>query len=221
MNKKFFKSTTSLLLIVFLFAITSLTNVGIFVKKVFADGTTGEDNFIGYPITENLYEQTNTFTYNSTEKTYNVNEAGRITDANVSDGQPLITVITHGLGGSASHWSNNTDGNFAPDEDSILSVLNATYESKTGQDANIYWAKVLNNSEEDINFKLIPLVSENIKSNGEYNENGNTITHITDISKHIIIVFEATENVSNGFNNQVYEEFNYILREIKRRVCYE
>ena len=216
MKNKTFKKFTSLILVVLLLGATAFVSLGKFIKVVFAQENNTSENFIGYTYSGNLYSQTNTFTYNESTKTYNVSEEGRIPGADVSEDAPLITVITHGLDESASNWSNNSGINFAPNEDSILSVLNETYKSKTGQDANVYWAK-LGKKDSNICFKLIPLIENNVE-NGLYIEDGSTISQITDISKHIIIVFEAY--ATGGSNNEVYEEFNYMLSKIVYDVKY-
>ena len=43
----------------------------------------------------------------------------------VDQGRPQITVLTHGLGGNAGHWSNNGEGNFAENENSIIDAFSA------------------------------------------------------------------------------------------------
>ncbi len=183
---------------------------GITFKNVFADEATDDKYFLGYELEGNLYSETNTFTYNEADETYDFTSDGVISDAVVSDKKPLITVLTHGLGGDASHWSNN-GGDFAPDSSSIISKLNAQYKRETGNDANIYWAKVTDGV--NLKFNLIPLTQNNVL-NGVYDAEGSTIRQITDISKHIIIVFEATETASEGDNKTVYEQFNYVLSKI-------
>ena len=99
----------------------------------------GNDFFEGYTCSGDLYTETNTFTYDGSTGTYNISEEGK-TNASVSE-KPLITVLTHGLNCSAGIWSNDgTD--FAPDSTSLISMLNNKYFSETGQNANIYWAKM-------------------------------------------------------------------------------
>lgn len=132
--------------------------------------------------------------YDMSEKNFNV----------VSNDMPQITVLTHGFYSSASDWSNITvaDGSykFAEDKDSLFSNL------AEDSGANVYWAKMDSHN----SFRLIDLHNSNNIVNGVYiNSGAITITEINDISKHIIIVFEATCEAKEGYNNYVYEEFNY------------
>lgn len=214
--------TIIVLLLVFLLTLS------LGVRKIsFAEGTQDDVYFTGYSTPENLYSETNTYAYNQTAYSYDLSPSGKIQNAQVSDEAPLITVLTHGLGGNASHWS-NINGKFAPDSTSIISTLNSQYKQMSGQDANIYWAKVgddsknVENSEnledsEKYKFKLIPLTQENIVD-GTYNSKGTTIKRIEDVSKHIIIVYES--NNAQGYNDTVYAEFNYVLSKIVYDVKY-
>ena len=61
-------------------------------------------------------------------------------------------------------------------------------------------------------FKLYDLNdSSNINNQNLYTKT-QTITEITDISKHIIIVFQSS--MPKEYNYKVYEEFNYMLSKI-------
>lgn len=147
-------------------------------------------------------------------KYYNVSSSG-VNENSVTDNAPLITVLTHGLGGTASHWSNNIEGSkayFAPDNDALFAMLAAD------SDANVYWAQM----NEHKSFRLLDLKNPNNLTSKYYfsPQNGHTITQVDDISKHIIIVFEAYKNstekiyASDSYNNVVYEELNYMLSKI-------
>ena len=172
----------------------------------------------GSPSGTSLYNATNTYNYNGDNTITNPSEKSRFeyfnTDAGtknsniVSTEVPQITVLTHGLGGNASHWSNNSYG-FAYDEDSLFVRIDEELSKNGGNGAHLYWAKM-----NGINsFYLYDLKT---KPNDKivYENNVDRITSITEISKHIVIIFEATYSSSDGYNYQVYEEFNYMLSKI-------
>lgn len=225
LNKKIYY--TIIILLFFTMVLSGVFSFGAF--NVFA--STGNGNyFIGMSNNIDdgtLFNATNTYRYkgdnvivnntvqmsNRTYRYYDTSTNGKNTNI-VSGDAPQITVLTHGLGSSASAWSNNDVGDvFAYDPDSlIIQLKNALPDSK------IYWAKMTNSNE----FKLGSLSSM-------FNEYTITssINSITDASNHIIIVFEASdltkeeaeqknyiESVTNGYNYQVYEEFNYMLSKI-------
>lgn len=112
---------------------------------------------------------------------------------------PRITVLTPGLGGRASHWSNadGAGGNiFAEDVDSLVRKLRLK-----GGLAYIFRA----------HFK------EGISSRYDlYSYYSDTKKTIIDASKHIIIVFDS-EN-SNASNAVVYSEFKYMLNDVIKQV---
>ena len=161
-----------------------------------------------------LYDATNTFQYKgdnnticSTYEHYNMNVS---TGNTIRSGGPQITVLTHGLRGYASHWSNDGMGHFAYDSASIISRLESLLSKNGGSGAHVYWAKMQTSR----SFNLYDLKDPQNKNNaGKYLE-VNTTTEITDISKHIIIVFEATDDGREGYNYFAYEEFNYMLSKI-------
>ncbi|CCV63929.1 hypothetical protein BN85403520 [Alteracholeplasma palmae J233] len=181
---------------------------------------------------EILYNETNTYNYDKTRLSkegslYNIEDPNL---NKVSNSEPLVTFITHGLGGSASHWSNLTGfeeykkyglneteiskevkEEFSYTEDSIISML--SYLS----DSNIFFAGF----DENKNSHMVNLNKQNIdkttvlgrvydiNTSSPYKE-----SHITDISKHTIIVFESSRKASTGPNNDVYEEFNYLASKV-------
>jgi len=146
----------------------------------------------------------------------------------VDTGDPKITFLTHGLNGSASHWSNllnyedygiSTEPtkadqtSFSYTKDSLITRLNQISESQ------IYWAIKTTSG--------MNLVDISAYNNDMFNQNLNTIkydrnnTHfnnkqITSINKHIIIVFQA--QYPDETNDSVYSEFNYIASEVINQV---
>ena len=133
---------------------------------------------------EELFSLTNTYDCTSVNYgddysiNYDLSSSGK--NRNQVMDIPQITVLTHGLGGSAAHWSNQYNGGryikFEFDADSLIEKL----REKSGA-AQMY--KVENNE---------------IKC--EYDDT--VKDKITDNSKHIIIVFESSN--TNGSNNRVY-----------------
>lgn len=124
------------------------------------------------------------------------------------------TVLTHGLGGSARHWSNNfsetnyKDDNvkFAYDKDSLISRI----DEEVGG-ANIYWAKV-DKKEGSANYDYNIFDITNQKTQNEAYNRNIKVEHIEDISKHIIIIFEAYAPL--GSNDNIYYQFNYMMSKI-------
>ena len=179
---------------------------------IFYDGV-AEDEIDLTINSKELYDLTNTFEYNSNyEKNsarYNITrENVNFKAPNVDEGKPLLTVFTHGLEGDASHWS-NVDGFFGYTNDSLISRLANT------TDSNVYWIRF----EKQNNFKIFNIT--NFFSKYTVNNNllinvvdDDSIAEIKDISKHSIIVFEASSAASSGTNDEVYTEFNYAISRV-------
>ena len=200
----------------------------------------GDGSFTGYSSTlseKELYEATNTYAYNGANPYDIRTEEGRLYEYfNVSGNPasvaisdtPQITVLTHGLGGSAAHWSNQS-GTLAWSDDiafdfaySPNSLISKIDEQLLGGEALIYWAKMTGHNE----FSLVDLKNhENKNANGTYKNDDLSqptikTVKLSDVSKHIIIIFEATSAGANGYNNETYEEFNYMLSKIVYDVKY-
>lgn len=208
----------SLIAMVFIFV---GVNAGAF--KAFADSSSGTNfsGITGSPEDEALYNATNTYDYKGENEFgdrayvyYDTSVEGKNNNV-VSANAPLITVLTHGLDGKASHWSNVED-KFSYDKDSMFARLEQELLKNDGSGANIYWAVMQGAS----GFKLYDLNDENnriVKNEGtpseyiEYTEE-KTTDAITDISKHIILIFQSS--VPGEYNYKVYEEFNYMLSKI-------
>jgi uncharacterized repeat protein (TIGR02543 family) len=209
MNKK-----KSLIVFIIIFALIVSLFSGLQIANAF-DGY-GQ----GRSLTE-LYNATNTYEgatiTSSTNTNYDENNQFSVSynmsqkkDKPVMD-SPQITILTHGVGSAASAWSNDFDLNlsyddnnasrsyvhFAYDKDSLINKI-----SQEAGGANIYWA-IMN--KDKINFYLYDI------TNKQYNTN-NLINTITDISKHIIIVYQASN--SSVSNNNAYYEFNNMLSKV-------
>ena len=189
--------------------------------------------FRGYSellIDQELYDATNTYVYEGKPTEENNDgsfyDMSRRTNVSVSDGAPQLTVLTHGYGGSAAHWSNEGVA-FAKDEDSLIERLREQVYLQTGEEANVYWARIRKagtfGEDEPKPTKLSELfylvdlndasnIDGNIYKNDYRNDPAITLEKITDVSKHTIIVFEASD--PSASNNDVYEELNYVLSKI-------
>jgi pimeloyl-ACP methyl ester carboxylesterase len=159
-----------------------------------------------------LYDETNTFEYktefSNKPNIYDNNERYNFsasTNIEVDIGTPLLTVFTHGLYGDASHWSNNSANVFAYSEHSLITRLAKLIDS------NIYWVII----DEYQNLKIMDVTNElydSINSGNPVIYDGIEINHITDVSRHSIVIFEAFS--SGGINDEVYTEFNYAISRI-------
>lgn len=224
----------------------------IFASGIVFVSAEGDGSFTGYSGStlseEKLYNATNTYSYNGanpydigTEKYrlyeyFNVN--GNPASVAISD-TPQITVLTHGLGGSAAHWSNQS-GTLAWSDDvafqfaySPNSLISKIDEQLLGGEALIYWAKMTKHDRDTgvKEFSLVDLkdpANTNL-ANGTYKNINEAVKteKLTDVSKHIIVVFEATHDPddkdisgTDQYNNYVYEEFNYMLSKIVYDVKY-
>lgn len=226
MRNYIFKKTNILIIACLILFIAIFVGMNLIGFKASAASTTVIDftGVTGSLEGTDLYNATNTYSYNGDNEFYDRNyqyydTSERLENIAVSINAPQITVLTHGLGGDASHWSNN-EGVFAYDEDSLISRLSLEL-SKNGQGgANIYWAVMQDSTSFqlfDLNDSKNRILKEVANENGgieskyvyEWKESTNAIT---DISKHIIIVFESSN--FDGYNYEVYEEFNYMLSKI-------
>ena len=171
-----------------------------------------------------LYSSTNTYNYNTNindsirpgienNRLYIMNSKNDRNGNVVSTEEPLITVLTNGLGGDASHWSNiGADNNlFGYTPDSIITKL-----FKRGN-SNIYIAKVTNNTFElyDITKQYSDALLSNKTDLEEIKfDEKNQISSITDISKHSIVIFQSDGSTTNLENYKVYKEFNYAISRV-------
>ena len=217
------KKKNKILGVMLCFAVGLSTFAVFKLNKITANAFTGESGAI---TEEQLYNQTNTYNVSaecftgSGEFIKTVDENSERDDINqhnisydlsqrqanvqVKD-NPQITVLTHGLNSNASVWSNNyskddTNVSFYYDKDSLISRI-----SKRAGGAKIYWAKMSNYNALDL--------YDITEQKGEYTATAdNAVSNITDVAKHILIVFES--NNAGGSNNNVYYQFNYMLSKI-------
>ncbi len=133
---------------------------------------------------------------------------------------PQITVLTPGLGSDAGVWSNaystTKSDKFAYDSQSIIAQINDL------SGANIYWNEmtatltstsvltddgVISVTKPIYDFNLYDITNKTAAYNRD-----TKINRITDISKHIIIVFDPQDEY--GVNDNIYYQFNYALSKI-------
>lgn len=134
-----------------------------------------------------------------------------------SEDSPSITILVHGQGGDASHWSNDgevvLDKNgketssyyFEQSEDSIIEGL--INSAQVNGEVNLYWAKFETNSD----FYLMDLngLDEYYEA---YYDDDTKLTKIEDVSKHAIIVFESSSPYD--LHRVVYEELHTMIDKI-------
>lgn len=186
----------------------------------FCDTVRAENSFNEININDNdLYNETNTYNYllkNDEEtKKHNFNygyryNLGEKNNNAVDDGDPLLTVITHGLGVGASCWSNDNEEieDFAYDHDSIITSL--AQKSR----CNIYWWDYDNLGGASF-YDITEVVYNGIESGRSMlYTSGRKINHISSISRHSVLIFEASEHAMIGGNENVYTEFNYAVSSV-------
>ena len=181
-----------------------------------------------------LYDETNTYNVNSscfdkntgefittwidskkTNKTqYNISYDMSTKQNRSVMNKAQITVLTPGLASNAGTWSNNfssankDNAFFAYDSSSLITKI-----SDQVGGANIYWTKMVAYN----NFYLYNITNQ---TSVYVNDSIYEIQNITDISRHIIVVFDPYRDSkikldsSYDTNNNVYYQFNYMLSKI-------
>ena len=159
-------------LLIFLGVITSITLVH------------GSDDF--------NYNLANTYNYNSehleNESHYNMSERNN----EVVDSEASLTILTHGLGGDASHWSyNESTADFGYEEDTLITSL----VKSLNNDVKIYKVKTDGLNDYD--------KGENLAKDWGATSNENS---------PVIVVFETAQ--SQYSNDYVYSQFDYAIGKI-------
>ena len=150
MSGKNFKRTIVVAIGLLMALLLCLT--AIFASGVVFVSAEGGGSFTGYSSTlseEELYNATNTYAYNGANpyergteeyrlyEYYDVSDNGKLSNVEISD-TPQITVLTHGLGGSAAHWTNNGK-QFSYSTTSIIARIDNILLDGA---ASVYWAKM-------------------------------------------------------------------------------
>lgn len=182
--------------------------IGLFVTIAFVTanirvkGTT--ETWVNYEYgNSELYSITNTYNYNG-NNIYDMSKRNDELYTENEDTQPILTVLTHGLGGSATNWSLK-NGSFTYCEDSLITRLT----NIVGGDAYIYKYKV-----EKGNLTIYDLSVQNERiingeQSGYLDDSRYNKPRILNISKPIIILFETFHKFAS--NNDVYADFNYAI----------
>ena len=142
----------------------------------------------------------------------------------VNSDAPAITFLTHGLGGSAEHWSNSMYRNevnntwvgnsiFSYDSASIIEKI----RNQIPSGIKLYIAKMNNPSNpysfSTNNFTLTEYALDNITNPNAYTITSEDVPSINGFSQHVVVVFDLQYNYYKN-NAQVYEELDYIIDKI-------
>ncbi|MDR0751727.1 MAG: InlB B-repeat-containing protein [Christensenellaceae bacterium] len=167
-------------------------------SKIYAiEGENDEKNFTGQETISNL--------------------SSIIKNNSPSSSEPVMTVLTHGLGESAYAWS-GSDGRFGYEKNSLIEQLAGNREENN---TIVFLASVRERtSSTTCNFflkelKKDPKNDSYIATNKNTTLNNHTKLSIGDAAKHIIIVFEGSqdENSLQG-NNHAYSELRHIINKV-------
>ena len=158
----------------------------------------------------------NGYNYSAQQKvlTYNMSA----TNGNMVSDTAQITVLTHGLGGKASDWSNNYSSSgdnieFTTSEYSLI----YEYYKKYGSNLQVAFAKIKNDYHDydlkDLTTLTISALSPNSNNTTEvYNTTVAAPNLEIDLDKHLLVVFEAEDSLAS--NDNMYFQFNYVLSKI-------
>ena len=204
------KVVSYLVAIILMLSVFSFFSISIFSVKA-------EDN------TRNIYDETNTYDVDDiiqNDRT-NVGEGKKyenpqfiITYKKNKNNQQVansasVTVFTHGYGCSPAVWSNAGESaqkkeelKFAYDSTSIVQRVASLY----GNNYELLWAKMTGYE----SFSLKKLT----ELRGLYENAASTTITSSVLEKHIIILFEATGEASDGSNNNAYFQLNYMLSKV-------
>ncbi|MBR2376505.1 MAG: InlB B-repeat-containing protein [Clostridia bacterium] len=164
--------------------------------------------------TDENTEDANLFVGHS-DGSIDIHEATRLTSP--SSDAPSLTVLVHGQGGRASHWSNNGAGAFTYDSSSLIESLRFT-----AQDAEVYLADVKGNYENPEKLdEMIPsddFYLIRIMPNDYTIDQKDYVTKLSDVSKHIIVVFESS--IPYSYHQDVYNELHNVIDRISYDILY-
>lgn len=164
--------------------------------------------------TEEKTEDDNLFIGHS-DGTIDIHEATRLTSPSLD--APSLTVLVHGQGGRAYHWSNDNNKVFTYDSSSLIESLRFI-----AQDADVYWADVKEVYEEQRtleekipseDFYLIRLTQKDYKA-----DQNDYVTKLSDVSKHIIVVFESS--IPDSYHQDVYKELHNVIDKLSYDILY-
>ena len=171
-----------------------------------------EGNINQFPYDETLLNETNTFngdieTINRTinyegikELTYQVPkyDMSSRNDNVVSDDEPKVTFITHGLSGSSNSW--RFQDIF---EGGIIDQLNQVALCD-------FYVGYVDHSDELVRFKRVNVTTENAT------EINSPLAEIENSPRHYVIIFSTS--ISNDVNDKVYYDFNYVASVVVKQI---
>lgn len=164
------------------------------------------------PYDEALLNETNTYngsieTVNRTidydgtkELTYQVPKYDMSSKNNnvVSDDEPKVTFVTHGLGGNSDSW--RYQDMF---EGGIIDQLNQVALCD-------FYVGYVDHSDGLVRFKRVNVTSENAT------EINSPLAEIENSPRHYVIIFSTT--ISNDVNDKVYYDFNYVASVVVKQI---
>ncbi len=138
----------------------------------------------------------------------------------VNPDSPGITFLTHGLGGTAGHWSNGMHRNgkkwegaqsFTYDSTSIIEKI----RNQRPGGIKLFVARMSNsvNSFDTANFTLQRYGLDSENNPTAYRVLSSDVKSISDFSQHTIVVFNLLNNYDKT-NAEIYKELDYIIDKI-------
>lgn len=159
------------------------------------------------------------------DSSININNSVKITN-NTEYYDTNITFIVHGINSSAAAWSNelgtkygtnkitSSDG-FSYNPNSIIECL------RRRCDANVY---LVEKNDSNVNyitsgFYLKSLIVDHT-TDEYYTTNEYYIDEINDVSKHIVVVYDAScSSINSAVVADTYNELEYVINKITYNVC--
>lgn len=175
------------------------------------NGYSGENQITN----EVLEESTNTIKF--TNKNYEESNFDYISTGEIVGGDVGITILTHGLGANASHWSNDTHYGKSSNLDFVYDSNSMIEQLRLITNGDVYLAN-FNSGNSFYLYKLPDLKEYETQAtptdynNVKYSSSWEEITKITEINKHMIVIFQSSDPGST--NDFVYSELNFLIDKI-------
>ena len=129
----------------------------------------------------------------------------------LSNDAPAITVLTHGLNSDSSHWSNDGEENkkFRYNTNSLLEKLRIA-----ANDANMYHYTFTRTEEAVAATSQLSSLSLTQSDSGATAFAEQEIEHLTDVSRHSVVVFNASDYAKGNRHDEVYHEFHQMMDKL-------
>lgn len=159
----------------------------------------------------NLYSESNTYNYlySSVDDTTNYNNNGRYDFSKKNDNEVSsstnITILTHGMSGSAANWSN--DGKHDIFSFTSESLITRLYNDNT----SFYWGCFSDST----NFEFYDITSQLddcINNHKAYEFEKTKI--VDEIDDNCVLIYEASEDVFQLQTDKIYTQFNYLVSSL-------